>query len=746
MFSTHSFRSRIALWTIAGVVFAGSSIVALPAQASWTYAGSMSFTRAGDGGSITVKPSETVAIESLHELTPDWSGWPLKRRAVLTKSPFTVAPQSGLTIDADSSWRYWQGSGSDDCYFFEDVAKLTVDDSMTCANSLYAADRLTVTNTTGVNKTVTTNASSQVLKNGKKKISGVGVDKSVSGVVQIEDTSILESGYAIDADVESTVSFNYEFCIYEENITAGDELTIIPHVFLNGGSIDSEFLTVYDDYDLDGDGNYENDLTFNVSPDGVQDDLRVSFSVAVADSAIAEMDGINYGLYSLGDVYQGGSSVIEPCADSETPRWAGEYGFGTVASESQPQMNWGVDISLDLPDYATFDSENWDGFGSESDGFGGMFFKKSPTVANGSARVVLYQRDGIDSNFNGSGYVDLPTDADGYLYIGSYGVGGSRFASVAQTTKSAWTLTLGSKSTSGATTNTMTKKALAKLCPAGFAPSWIALISAPTTDPLLWLSCAKGNTQRHVITKWASGKLSTIKSLGSPSKKFTCVVPTMGIDTRATGTEAAIVIYTRTSKTDSDGFCGSTGEVSDRSMMTISAAGVGSDVTTMGDPWEGGDEPAYIQIAAGSDPGSWIGLTYNSSGDMWSPATIGRPFTLDIAGFDLLADEVFLDPSTDFGYWSSVTPIAEIGPNTWTVAVKGSATVDGDNVSRGTLGTLNLETGQITNGDIGEFRDFGYTTSRHIDQISYDSNGNMTWYVNTGTNEYVPMYWTLPIG
>lgn len=744
MFSTHSFRSRIALWTIAGVVFAGSSIVALPAQASWAYAGSMSFTRAGDAGSITVKPSETVAIESLHELTPDWSGWPLKRRAVLTKSPFTVAPQSGLTIDADSSWRYWQGSGSDDCYFFEDVAKLTVDDSMTCANSLYAADRLTVTNTTGVNKTVTTNASSQLLKNGKKKISGVGVDKSVSGVVQIEDYSILESGYAIDPDVESAVSFNFEFCIYEENIAAGDELTIIPNVFLNSGGIDSEFLTVYDDYDLDGDDIYENDLTFNVSPDGVQDDLRVSFSVAIADSAIAEMDGINDGLRSLGDVYQDGNSVIEPCADSETPRWGG-YGFGDLASDSQPQMYWELDVDHDLPGYATYDSGNWDSFGSESDGFGGMFFKKNPAESTSSARVVLYGRDGIDSNFNGSGYVDLPTDAEGYMYIGSYGAGGSRFASIAETSRSAWTLTLGSKSSSGAIANTLTKKTLAKLCPSGFSPSWIAPISAPTTDPLLWLSCAKGSTQRHIIAEWATNKVAVITSLGSPKKKFTCVVPSIGMDTRATGDDAAIIVYTRTSKPDSDGYCGAGGQVSHRSLTTISAEGVKTSLAdSMFDPWEGGPEPAYINIVAGSSPGSWIGLTYNSGEDMWSPSTLGDAFTLDVAGFDLLTD-VALAETTDFGEWASVTPIAELDePNTWTVAVTGSVTVDGDNVSRVTLGTLNTSTGQITNGDVGQLYEIGYSSSRHINQISSDSDGNMTWYFNNSDDGFAAIYWTLP--
>jgi hypothetical protein len=133
---------------------------------------------------------------------------------------------------------------------------------------------------------------------------------------------------------------------------------------------------------------------------------------------------------------------------------------------------------------------------------------------------------------------------------------------------------------------------------------------------------------------------------------------------------------------------------------------------------------------------------------MYSSSTLGQAFTLDSGGFDLLG-EVSPDTSTDFGEWAFYIPIEELNDNTWTVAVTGSTTVDGDNVSRVTLGTLDVTNGvvgEFTNGDIGEAAGYGYSTSRHIHQVSNDSEGNMHWYINTADDGYAAVYWTLPPG
>jgi hypothetical protein len=82
----------------------------------------------------------------------------------------------------------------------------------------------------------------------------------------------------------------------------------------------------------------------------------------------------------------------------------------------------------------------------------------------------------------------------------------------------------------------------------------------------------------------------------------------------------------------------------------------------------------------------------------------------------------------------------------WTVAITGSTTVDGDNVARVTMGTLDTETGEITNGDIGEASEFGYNSSRHINQISTDSDGSMVWYRNQTDDLLFTASWGLPIG
>ena len=304
----------------------------------------MSFTRSSDNGTLTVKDNEAITVSSEHIVESNWSGWPLKRRASISRSPLAVTPQSGLTVVDDSSFRYWYGHDSQDselCSFFGYDAKLTIDSSMVCADFLNVVDQQDFTNTSGSTKTVSTNIASQVLRNGKKRIAGLGVGTGLWGYVRIDDDIIMQDGYQIDPATESGLSFNFEFCVREENVIPGDELTIDAFAYLDSNGVGSENQTLYDYDDLDNDGFTENDVTFTVpeNDDGsVPDDLRISFTMNVDNSVLADYEGSALPNFTAdadigrdGGVFAGGSSVIEPCADNETPRWGG-FGFGTLAS------------------------------------------------------------------------------------------------------------------------------------------------------------------------------------------------------------------------------------------------------------------------------------------------------------------------------------------------------------------------------------------------------------------------------
>ena len=731
-------RARVSAWIVTALV--GASLVAVaPAAQALAPVGptSINFTRQGtDSGQMTVKDGESVSLQSAHILDSDWSGFPLKKGATLTRSAFTATVPTGVTIDEYSSSRSWYGWSNDefdDCDVYDDSTKFVVSTYSSCMDWLNVTDYITVNNDSGSSKTVSTNAFSQVLKNGKKVVSGVGTERDLTGWVRNENIS----SYTIDAATESYISFDFEVCLIEEDVEPNDALTI--EIDASRGSTDlalSDDYNVYDWNDGDADDETENDLTYNVSSDGLADDTRVYFSLEVPNTVSGD--------YSVtATVKDGASSVIEECANNETASWP------TVTNRNDgPLSAPAAEIaSITFPAYSSFNSDDWDAYGSITDGFGGMFY--SVKTDTDEVRVVHLGPQNDTSAFNNNiGYVDIATDANGYFDLGSYGADGANFFALAETSAAAWTLTTGSKSSgTAASTVSLTNKALSKLCPAGFKNSWMSPISAATTNPMIYMSCAKGANQRPVIISWVNGKATNIATLGAPTTARPCVVPTIGTDTRATGTDAAMIIYTRTSARDEDGFCSSRGiSTANRTLMTISAAGVKSAVTTVPDPWSGNGEPAYVDLAAGDTKGTWIGITYENGEEFYSSPTIGGAFTINGTTM-ALGSAITLDDSTDFGEWAYAQPVEKLTSTKWVLSINGSNQSDGANVGLSTIAYLNPTTGVVTNGDVVELTDIGYFASRIVNRTSRDSLGNATLYVVTGSSpstiSYKAVYWPI---
>jgi hypothetical protein len=730
-------RTRLSVWIVAALV--GTSFVAVaPAAQALDSVGptGINFTRQGtDSGQMTVKDGEAVTLQSSHILDPAWSGFPLKKAAVLTRTAFTANVPTGVTIDEYSSSRSWYGWSDDefdDCDVYDDAARFVVSNYSRCMDWLNVTDYISVRNDSGSTKTVSTNASSQVLKNGKRVVSGAGTEKGFVGLVRNENIN----SYTIDSSTESYISFDFEMCLVEEDVEPNDALTIVIDVTRGVNDLTSSDYDVYEWDEGDGDEEWENDVTYNVSGDGLADDTRVNFTVEVPQT----LSG-NYA--AIATVRDGASSVIEECADNETAAWP------TVTNRDDgPGSDLSAEINtISFPTYGSFNSDDWDSYSNTPDGFGEMFY--SVKTAEDEVRVVHFGPTNDTTTFNNNtGYVDIDTDENGFYEIGRYGTNdGENFFALAETSTTAWTLTLGSRLANGtsATTVSLTNKSLARLCPVGFKANWLSPISASTTNPMIYLSCAKGKNNRPVIFSWANGRATSVATLGAPTAARPCVVPTIGIDTRATGTDAAIIVYTRTSARDSEGFCTSIGLTSaTRSLMTISAAGVRSTVTNIADPWSGNGEPAYLELAAGSAKGTWIGVSYDSGEDMYSPAPLGGAFT--ITGTTMaLGSAITLDDSTDFGDWVYVQPVDQISSVEWVISITGSVTDDGANVGLATLAYLNPTTGEVTNGDVVETTDFGYFSSRMLHRTSRDSSGNSELYVVTGagssTSTYKAVFW-----
>jgi hypothetical protein len=226
------------------------------------------------------------------------------------------------------------------------------------------------------------------------------------------------------------------------------------------------------------------------------------------------------------------------------------------------------------------------------------------------------------------------------------------------------------------------------------------------------------------------------------------VVPSFGTDTRASGTEAAVVIYTRVSSKDNDGDCRSEGAtISSRSITTVTAALIATPAKVNTNPWTGLGEPEYLSIAAGSETGTWFGVTNDSeivSEDGWSyyRQFPGNLFSMTATAITA-GVEITLDPTTSFGDWASVTPLNQESPTQWSLMITGEAEFDGEGIGLATVASVNPETGDVTNGDVLEMTGMGgYQTNRIIARFSSESGGNATMYAVTGENTYSSTMWS----
>jgi hypothetical protein len=300
----------------------------------------------------------------------------------------------------------------------------------------------------------------------------------------------------------------------------------------------------------------------------------------------------------------------------------------------------------------------------------------------------------------------------------------------------------------GQQTASFTAKKLNGLCGRGFTAGYVAPVSAATVSPLLQVWCYNGAIGKSVLAKVVSGVASVVATLGTGTKSRPCVVSTYGTDTRASGSDAAIVVYTLVSSKDSDGNCGTNGAtISKRSINTVPAdlVVIPSATNLTSNPWTERNEPAFISIAAGTVPGTWFGISSEMSEPSYyySPSVPAQLFTMTASGIQIRSNDIVLDDTTSFGESFSVTPLSQVSVGTateWSLMITGSAEFDGEGIGRATVATIS-ETGVITNGDILEMRGMGYQSSRIIANFSSDSDGNATMYTVTSADTYKASVW-----
>ncbi len=757
MFTSIFSRSTIARLAIAGMVLAAVTVSGPTASADSgpVSAQSYNYTRTAVGNTVLFRPGEQGQVYSNAYVSDEYSGWPVANNTVFTrtafelkKPPAAVLPDYPLEVQ-----RYWYGSdwNDEECYGPDDSGNtLTITSTTNCINNLSITDSYSLTNSSNVDQIVNTNFSSQVVKVGKKgkkaKAISNGLTTSLSGQFYLynEDSVTLDT-----ADGDRDLSANFEMCIDESLVDDGDILDVEYVMERNDVSVPSTDFRLYEGSGSEfgtWDMAVETALTFAIT-EVPAENLILGFNLYLQDDEY--IDTTETGTYEgTVDVKRGdGTSVTEPCPTYDQPAaWPTALdevngAAGSAELTTTPRATPTVRES----------NSNFDQFSSRSDGFGGMFYWAYPGPTwednpNSDVKVVHMTASAPSNFLAGIGQIAINTGKYGYFEIARYGADGQNYVTLVPGNKGAYAFTSGSMTVSdGQQTANFTAKKLNGLCGRGFTAGYVAPVSAATVSPLLQVWCYNGAIGKSVLAKVVSGVASVVATLGTGTKSRPCVVSTYGTDTRASGFEAAVVVYTRVSSKDSYGNCGTNGAtISKRSINTVPAdlLDIPSATNLSSNPWTGHDEPGFINIAAGTTPGTWFGI----SSDLIDPSYSSESFPVQLfsmtgSAITIEGDDIALDETTDFGMWMTVTPLAQESPTEWSLMITGSAEFDGEGIGRATVATINTETGVVTNGDILEMRGMGYQSSRIIASFSSDSDGNATMYTVTSADTYKASVW-----
>jgi hypothetical protein len=765
MFASIFSRSTVARLAIAGMVLAAVTVSGPTASADSgpVNAQSYSYTRDANGNALTIRAGEEGQVISNAFLSDEYSGWPVANNTVFTRTAFQLrnvpAPLVPEYYPLEVS-RSWSGSNwsDDECEGVDDYENtLTITSTSNCINNLSVRDSYYLENDTAGDLVVNTNFSSQVLKAGKKGkrattiTTSNGLTNSLFGNFSVYN----EASVTMTAEDKNLYPY-FEMCIDESLVETGDVLDIdyeLSHQ-VGVGSATPVSTTRFAVEEGDGweygtwDVTDESSVTFEIT-DAPEENLKLSFGLDMSDDVNSD-DTTEAGTYAgTVDVKLAGSSVLEPC-----PTYDADWPTLSTTDGEAGSTNATTSASLNLPTSFSVENDNFEQYSSAPDGFGGMFYWGYPGATyqdnpNSEVNVVHMNGDTPSNQLAGIGSVMINTGKYGFFEIGRFGEGGGSWFALVPGNKGAYSFKSGSMSTTaGQVTASFTSKTLNGLCGRGFSAEYVSPVSAATVSPLLNVSCANGAISKSVLAKVVSNRVSVVATLGTGSRSRPCVVTSLGTDSRASGTQAAVVVYTRVSSKDAAGYCiGEGATVSSRSITTVTAALTATQARVTSNPWTGrDDEPDFIDIAAGSVSGTWFGVSHEMIEPGYSPSVPAQLFTMTATAITIESNDITIADSTSFGDWALVTPLNQESPTQWSLMITGSTEFDSEGIGLATVATINPETGVITNGDVLEMRGMGSLSSRIIASFSAESGENATMYTVTDADTYKTTVWEYPVG
>ena len=397
------------------------------------------------------------------------------------------------------------------------------------------------------------------------------------------------------------------------------------------------------------------------------------------------------------------NEVLIPAAGyTVTSQHAGVVGAGKIVKVN--------DNSIPIEDLSSYTS-------STSDGKGGLFTYASSTSCTmtcqlNSFRIRHMSATTIDSTFGGTGEIVLnsftPNNASAF-YMGYFGTSKDKWVVPVTGYESNLTdqkvqLIFGTSSSSATTSKEITKSAFNAACQAGadgytLKPNLsasVSVVSTPTANPYLLLTCWKTFTLADLTQQWSStgvlvsvnpatGALTPKTALGTPSANANGFSVRTTVNPDATGSQPLITAFVTSFKYTAYNSMSMSfsGTVADHSIIRIAADGTVAETTgAWGTTGGSSSTEPYVYIP-GINSGSIFGLlTTGSNYSMFKTTATGvsaAPLTVVTTGSSIMMPRI----STMNGYAISGTetkiPVSVSGMNElaagWIDTTTGALTV-----------------------------------------------------------------------
>ncbi len=381
------------------------------------------------------------------------------------------------------------------------------------------------------------------------------------------------------------------------------------------------------------------------------------------------------------------------------------------------------------------------------------------TDMTGDSQKAVVSRIGPRGNMRLAGGTKLSQtigDSSTFDSFGWYGAGGSSYVLVTSDyLAGTYTLYYGkTANATGKSTKTLARTELDEICGDGYSPD-LYVISAPTTAPLFTVVCLPEDMMgggpyfmTYIKLVPGSGSSLNVASLGlpTPTAEKPCTYTSIGVNSRAKGTQAAVFFYGAIGPvTTPDGAPFETcagASASDRKIITLSAGMVAKTKTLTTGVF--GTTEGDLRIAAGKRPNTWIVMAH--SDPYFEPTSAPtKGYTVSATGAIVAKRAPTLQASGNIAAPGALKmdylePIKELANGQW--LVKRAQTAYGMNMTSAmAIAKYNPATGAVTTGSVLMLTGYSQPAGRYINATGISSTGVMSYYVLTEANKYKIATW-----